>query len=73
MPQITEDEFWEHYSRGSGISIDDLRGMGVCAVLCDCGEPACRGWKMEMTAAVEAEVVRRVKRATMKWINRAQA
>lgn len=61
---MTEDEFWEHYARGSGISVEALRDMGARAMPCDCGEPACRGWRMDMTEAINAEILRRMQRLT---------
>jgi len=66
---MTEDEFWEFYARRSGFSVEELRGMGMRALPCACNEPACRGWKMDMTAAVESEVLRRIKRAHLAMRN----
>lgn len=67
MPTMTEDEFWEHYARGSGLSIEELRGLGLQALACDCGEPACRGWRMDMSEAINEEILRRIQKATASW------
>ncbi len=61
---ITQQEFWEHYARGSGMSIEELQGLGATVIACDCGEPNCRGWRMDMSEALNLEILRRLRRAT---------
>jgi hypothetical protein len=61
---FTQEEFLEHYSRGSGMSVEELQGLGAVAISCDCGEPNCRGWRMDMSEALSQEILRRLKRAT---------
>lgn len=42
----TRDEFEQSYAERSGLTIDELHGMDLYAVPCNCGEDGCKGWQM---------------------------
>jgi hypothetical protein len=44
---LTRDEFEEMYASNSGISVEELHGVGLFARPCDCDEPECEGWEMD--------------------------
>ena len=43
---MTKDEFEKRYAENSGVSVSQLREMGLIAVPCDCSYEGCHGWKM---------------------------
>ena len=49
---MTEDEFWEYYCKRINLTRDVLIKLGYVAVVCDCGEEFCNGWRMEFSAAI---------------------
>ena len=41
---MDKQEFEKRYAKGSGVTIEELKGLGFAAVPCDCGEGKCAGW-----------------------------
>ena len=45
-------EFERRYAANSGITVAQLRELGMYAVRCDCGEPDCLGWDMRSNGSI---------------------
>lgn len=43
---MTADEFATAYAERSGLTVDELKELGLVARECDCGDELCDGWQM---------------------------
>lgn len=42
---MTAEEFERQYAERSGITVEQLRGLGRIVAPCDCGDETCEGWQ----------------------------
>jgi len=47
-PTITKDEAERRWIRGAGFTREAFDSYRMHAVRCECGEPFCQGWRIEM-------------------------
>ena len=57
MKEMSKEEFEHRYSIASGLSIEEMKHLGLEAVPCDCGEHGCRGWKMDGAKKIKDKIV----------------
>ena len=50
---MTMEEFEKYYADNSHMTVKKLRELGLVALLCDCGEKGCHGWKMDTKERID--------------------
>ena len=51
-PWPRKEDFERDYAKHSGLTVDELRALGMYALRCDCGDEGCRGWQMVHAASL---------------------
>jgi hypothetical protein len=56
MKLISREEFEKQYAARSGITVEELRELGLVVLPCDCGAENCQGWAVVHRDNIETHV-----------------
>jgi hypothetical protein len=56
---MTAEEFERQYAQRSGLTIEELRGLGRIVATCHCGEVTCQGWQFTTPERLAEELAMR--------------